>query len=443
MPNDSTYQSWGRYPQVEQHDRPIFWRHEPLPLDGIEGKVLPYGLGRSYGDVCLNDQNWILPTRGLNRFISFDRKMGLLRCEAGVSLAEILELTVPRGWFLSVTPGTKFVTVGGAIANDVHGKNHHRAGTFGCHVTQFELLRSDGPRMLCSPESNAEMFAATIGGLGLTGLITWAELQLIPVTNHLIAGRTIKFGNLSEFFELSKDLEAQYDYSVAWVDVLASGSTVGRGIFTAGNHAQKSGGKKYKPSKEGPTVPFDLPGFVLNSVTMQTFNMFYYFRQFKSEMPMHVDYNKFFYPLDSVQDWNKIYGKRGMLQYQCLIPKGEEEAFRDILTQISQSALGSFLAVMKVTGDIESPGMLSFPRQGVTLALDFPIKGEKTFALFRRLDEIVRQAKGRLYSAKDATMSAEDFQRQYPNWREFATHIDPKFDSSFWRRVTGRSEGSE
>jgi len=436
-----TYQSWGRYPAVEQkiHSGPR-WRSESLDVRKLEGTVLPHGLGRSYGDVCLNDGNWIIPTRPLDRFISFDTQKGLLRCEAGVSLAEILQVIVPRGWFLAVTPGTKFVTVGGAIANDVHGKNHHRAGTFGCHVTQLELLRSDGQRLLCSRDSQRDLFSATVGGMGLTGLITWAEIRLTPIKSRRIDQKATKFSSLDDFFKLSAESEQQYAYTVAWIDCQSSGHNLGRGIFYAGNHCE-SGTLSATDKSSGLAVPFDFPGFALNGLSIRAFNWLYYHKQTRAVIENAVDYEPFFYPLDAVADWNRIYGKRGFFQYQCVVPQKDGAPIRDILTAIAKSGQGSFLAVLKVMGDKPSPGMMSFPRAGVTLALDFPNKGARTQELFARLDTIVREAGGRLYSAKDACMTAANFQRYYPDWTEFAKHIDPRFSSSFWRRVTGRSHG--
>jgi FAD/FMN-containing dehydrogenase len=432
-------QSWGRYPVVEQKIHSgLQWRSESLDLRKLEGTILPYGLGRSYGDVCLNGDNWIIPTRALDRFISLDTQKGLLRCEAGVSLDEILQVIVPRGWFLAVTPGTKFVTVGGAIANDAHGKNHHRAGTFGCHVTQFELLRSDGRRLLCSRDSQRDLFSATVGGMGLTGLITWAEIRLTPIKSRRIDQRAMKFSSLDDFFTLSDEGEKQYSYTVAWIDCQSSGRKLGRGIFYAGNHCETGPlTSTRKPSKLA--VPFDFPGFVLNGLSVRAFNWLYYHKQTRVVVENTIDYEPFFYPLDAVGDWNRIYGKRGFFQYQCVVPHKDSAPIRDILSVIAKSGQGSFLAVLKVMGDKLSPGMMSFPRAGVTLALDFPNKGRRTQALFAQLDTIVREAGGRLYSAKDACMTADDFQRYYPDWTEFAKHIDPKFSSSFWRRVTGQS----
>jgi FAD/FMN-containing dehydrogenase len=436
--------SWGRYPVVDQKAGSIHWRSDFLPVDPSGGTILPYGLGRSYGDVCLNDGGSVIVTTALNRMISFDTNSGVLCCEAGMELTDLLDVIVPRGWFVPVTPGTRFVTVGGAIANDVHGKNHHKAGTFGCHVRRFELLRSDQSRTICSPKDNAELFAATIGGMGLTGLITWAEIQLIPITSARMDVLTVKMANLDEFLRLSVDTEKDYDYTVAWIDCLAGGRALGRGHFMCGNHAagDSAADLAFTAGRGGLlTVPIDMPAFVLNGLTVRLFNSFYYHRQWRDRTHRSMGIEPFFYPLDSIGGWNRIYGKAGLLQYQCVVPHENSSAIEDILETIAASQQGSFLAVLKVLGDIPSPGMLSFPRSGVTLALDFPVRRQRTFDLFRQLDTIVREAGGRLYSAKDACMSPEDFSDYYPQWTEFARHIDPHFSSSFWRRVTGQQGG--
>lgn len=417
--------------------RSLRWRGDPLPE--AEGTLLPYGLGRSYGDSCLNEGGTLLSTTALDRLISFDHASGVIRLEAGVTLADILRFAVPRGWFLPVTPGTKFVTVGGAIANDVHGKSHHADGTFGRHVRAFELLRSDGSRLLCTPEENAELYGATIGGLGLTGVVTWAEIQLRPIHNHLIEAENIRFRNLDEFYEINAASERDYRYTVAWVDVLAKGRNLGRGIYTRGNHAAPVTGDLPKlrwTSKI--TVPVDAPGWSINPLTVRLFNFAYYRRQLRRVQAGLVSYEPFFYPLDAVAKWNRVYGRRGFFQYQCVVPKGSE-AMRTILETIAASEEASPLVVLKTFGSLPSPGMLSFPREGVTLALDFPNRGERTFRLFERLDELVRDAGGALYPAKDARMPPEMFRLSFPRWQEFARHVDPRFSSSFWRRVTHES----
>lgn len=438
------YQSWGRYPQIEAKEvKTVHWETEDFDFSAVQGKVLPYGNGRSYGDSCLTAEGTLIDMRRLNRYLGFDEKTGLLRCEAGVLLSDILEVFVPKGWFLPVTPGTKFVTVGGAIANDIHGKNHHKGGTFGCQVTQFELLRSDGQRYLCSPTENSELFAATIGGLGLTGLILWAEFRLMPVVGPYIAMDRIKFKNIAEFFDITQsDIDERYEYTVAWIDCLAKGEQLGRGLYMLGNHyTWKPDPTRKWQKRELASVPLDAPSFALNTLSIKAFNMVYYNQQFSKRVHLIESYEPFFYPLDIVGGWNKLYGSRGFLQWQCVVPCDDGYApMAEILNRISRAGEGSFLAVLKKFGDVESPGMLSFPAPGLTLALDFAFNGEKTLKLLNELDEVVNQSGGRLYPAKDARMSPESFQQYYPNWREFSQYIDPKFSSSFWERVTANAQ---
>jgi FAD/FMN-containing dehydrogenase len=426
--------SWGRYPTAQHRLIPITWTIDAFPdVDG--DKVLAFGMGRSYGDSCLNDGGTLLLTRGIDRLLQFDQRNGLLRCEAGVSLDNILKFADPRGWFLPTTPGTKFVTIGGAIANDIHGKNHHRAGTFGCHVTRFELLRSDGSRHECSPSQNQDLFSATIGGLGLTGLITWVELQLRAITGPMIDMESVKFHNLNEFLSLSAESDQKFEYTVAWLDCLAKGSSKGRGIFMRGNHASGDVGRKISHGSPRINVPFVMPSFVLNLYLMRVFNSAYYAKQGPIKHST-VHYDSFFYPLDSIANWNRIYGPRGFFQYQLVVPLNRADAVAEILDRILASRQGTFLAVLKTFGSIESPGMLSFPQPGITLALDFPNRGAATSKLFEELDAIVLEAGGRLYPAKDARMPAAVFQKSFPQWKTFGNYIDPAFSSSFWRRVT-------
>ena len=432
-----TYESWGRFPKVRHRQVvPVYWRTDVPRLDAFDAPVLPHGMGRSYGDVCLNDNGVLLDTTPLDRFIAFDEEKGILRCEAGVTLDRVLDLIVPKGWFLPVTPGTKYITVGGAVANDVHGKNHHHGGTFGRYVTRFELVRSDGTRLICSPEENEDLFRATIGGLGLTGLITWVEFRLKPIASAYIEEELIRFDNLDEFFSISAESDVDFEYTVAWVDCLAQGEHLGRGIFMRGNHAEGypvlvPGGKR----RLG--VPVDFPEFVLNPFSMRVFNTLYYHRLWEKKARRLVHYEPFFYPLDSIRHWNRIYGKRGMLQFQCAVPYGDHrEVIRAIIERIARSRRASFLAVLKEFGDVPSPGLMSFPRPGVTLTLDFPYEGVPTMHLFDDLHALVKDAGGAFYPAKDTHMTPEEFRLSYPRWQEFARYVDPHFSSSFWRRVT-------
>ncbi len=430
------FESWGRYPKLEADLIPLSWTSDfPLPHPPAT-KVLPVGAGRSYGDVCLLEHGTLLKTRGMDRFLHFNPETGVLRCEAGVTLAEILDFAVPRGFFLPVTPGTKYVTVGGAIANDIHGKNHHVAGTFGCHVPRFELVRSDGARFECSPTENADWFSATVGGMGLTGLITWAEVRLRPIVSRKIQYKGTKFVGIDEFVSLSR-ASAHAEYTVSWIDCIATGNNFARGIFMQGDHSEQP--EPLKPSKEPwLTLPMDVPEFALNRFSIGLFNALYYNKQFGKEKTGRVDYEPFFYPLDSLLDWNRMYGKSGLLQFQCVLPweADQQMGIVKILKAITASGLASFLAVIKVFGDVPSPGMLSFPAPGITLALDFPIRAEISFDLLDRLARITQEHGGRMYPAKDARMTAEQFQSFYPHWQAFARYVDPAFDSAFWQRVT-------
>jgi FAD/FMN-containing dehydrogenase len=409
---------------------PLFWADE-FPRKLPPGKLaLPAGMARSYGDVGLNQDNALLVSTGINRILAFDQKTGLLRCEAGLTLAQMLEFAVPRGWFPPVLPGTKFVTVGGAIANDIHGKNHHVAGTFGNHVTAFELFRSDGSRTICAADRNADMYRATIGGMGLTGLIAWADIQLRPIISPKIAYTGTKFHGLEEFLALTKASKAEY--TVAWIDTVAGGRNSPRGIFMEGDHSAADDPLVAgKPARL--PFPIDLPEFVLNKTSIGLFNLAFYNKQIGTRTNHFVHYDPFFFPLDAIHNWNRMYGKRGFLQFQCVVPA---EAMGPIIRVVSDAGMSSFLAVLKVFGDVPSRGVMSFPKPGWTIALDFPIRGERTFALFDRLARMTLEAGGRLYPAKDARMTAAQFQRFYPQWQEFAHFIDPNFSSSFWRRVT-------
>jgi FAD/FMN-containing dehydrogenase len=427
--------SWGRYPKTAHHRvlRPAWNDQVPAILvSAPAGSLLPYGLGRSYGDSCLNAGRDLVDCRRLNRILSFDETSGVLRCESGVSLADIIDVFLPQGWFLPVTPGTRFVTVGGAIANDVHGKNHHCAGTFGSHILQLGLHRSNDGLVICSAGQNPGMLHATIGGLGLTGVIAWADIQLKRVAGPWINTETVPFDSVSSFLDLSRESNDRFEYTVAWLDCFAGKHL--RGIFFRGNHAVDSG-KDFRP-KRGPKLPFALPAWVLNRHAVRGFNSVYYNLHILRKGASVVPYDSFFYPLDSIRQWNLLYGKQGFLQYQCVIPETNVGAFEDLLECIARSGMGSFLGVMKQFGGAPPAGMLSFPRPGLTLALDFAMRGERTLKLLHALDEIVRRSGGALYPAKDARMSQEMFEGSFPRWRSFVPYIDPKMSSSFWRRVT-------
>ncbi|MDD5389268.1 MAG: FAD-binding oxidoreductase [Gallionellaceae bacterium] len=436
--SDNLY-SWGRYPPHPQTAIPCHWRADirQALADRVSrhGTLLPFGNGRSYGDSCLAASDQVLYMRPLDRFIAANWETGLIRAEAGVTLDEVLAVAIPKGWFLPVTPGTRFITLGGALANDVHGKNHHIKGTFGRHVPRFGLVRSDRDPLVCSTTENPEFYAATIGGLGLTGIIDWVELQLAPIRSSLIDATNVRFGSLDEFFAISAELDPSHEFTVSWIDCLARGKSAGRGIYMAGNHAEE-GPLAYEDNAKL-NVPFTPPFSAINQLSLRLFNNTYYRAHRAGRHNSRIGYEPFFYPLDRILNWNRIYGPRGFQQYQCAIPDANAAAAtKALLDAIAAAHSGSFLAVLKRFGDVASPGLLSFPLPGATLALDFPQRGKITANLFARLDAIVREAGGRQYPAKDAHMSGADFRGAYPAFEQMITLSDPVISSRFWRRVT-------
>lgn len=425
--------SWGRL--TPPHQGPIIHLEDRFTaLPNSHQSLLAYGRGRSYGDVCQNSTGALIHTQNLQRFIAFDPDTGILRCETGLSLREVLTLIVPQGWFLAVTPGTRDVTIGGAIANDVHGKNHHVAGSFGHHVLQMELLRSTGERLLLSTTQNATLFKATIGGLGLTGCIVWAEIQLVPITSPIITVETTRFANLTEFWQLNATAESQWPYTVSWIDCLAQGKQQGRGVLMAGKHALAENVPNTTWQESTLNVPFAPPFSLVNAASLRLFNTAYWHRA--QEGQQHSHYVPYFYPLDKIKHWNRIYGRAGFYQYQCVLPPTSMHVgIAELLTQIALSGEGSFLAVLKTFGTRPNAGLMSFPRAGATLALDFPNHGPRTERLFHELDAIVIAMQGAIYPAKDARMPATLFQSAFPQWQQFSQWIDPAFSSDFWRRV--------
>jgi len=431
--------SWGHYPPHPQAAQPCHWRAEVGPtlanMAAQHGTTLPFGNGRSYGDSCLASSDHVVHLRTLDRFIDVNWQTGLICAEAGVTLAELLALSIPNGWFLPVTPGTQFITLGGALANDVHGKNHHVRGTFGCHVPRFGLIRSDRVPLVCSAQDNADLYAATIGGLGLTGIVDWLELQLIPIRSSQIDATHVRFGSLDEFFALSAELDGKHEYTVAWIDCLARGPSTGRGIYMAGDHAQS--GPQTAATKSNINVPVTPPFSVINHLSLRLFNSACYRAHRAVRQRSQINYEPFFYPLDRILNWNRIYGPRGFQQYQCVVPENNApEAIRELLGAVAAAHSGSFLAVLKRFGKVISPGLLSFPQPGATLALDFPEQGDSTARLFARLDTIVREAGGRQYPAKDAHMSSQDFQHAYPAWPQLQKLKDPALSSRLWERLS-------
>jgi FAD/FMN-containing dehydrogenase len=426
--------SWGRLSAEEHQVRPLGDRlRVPAELAATR-PGLAYGMGRSYGDVCLNPGGTLWMTRGLDRFISFDPHSGRLRCESGVLLKEIQELAVPLGWSVPVTPGTQFVTIGGAIANDVHGKNHHRRGSFGDHVTGLSLARTDDSLIQCGPATAVDWFAATVGGMGLTGVITEVELQLQPVPGPWLATETVPFEGLAAFFELSDASEAGWEFTVSWIDCLAGADV--RGIFMRANAVAQAG--EMVPDAGSLTMPFVPPVSLVNRLSLRPFNRLYHALQKRKAGHGRTHYQPFFYPLDKLLEWNRMYGPRGFFQYQCVVPREIGlAATADLLAEIASAGAGSFLAVLKTFGAQRSRGMLGFPRPGVTLALDFPNQGDATLRLFERLDAIVAAAGGALYPAKDARMPRALFEAAYPRHAEFQDYRDPGISSAMSRRLLG------
>lgn len=438
---------WGNYPSSSAIlSRPE--RYRQLKIG--EGKTIARGLGRSYGDASLNSDQHVILMERLNRFLSFDPNRGLLRVEAGASLEEILEIFVPRGWFLPVTPGTKFVTLGGCIAADIHGKNHHADGTIGAHVSEMELILADGSHRRCSPTRDAELFWATVGGMGLTGIISEATLKLIPIESAYMKVTHSAAKDLDHILSLLEDKSTEDKYSVAWIDCLSKGQNFGRSILMTGHHASLAEvpAKNKQPlqvkSPKKLSIPMNFPSWTLNSWSVGAFNTWFYRFQSQKNEPFLTDYDSYFYPLDAIKGWNKVYGKKGFLQYQFVIPsKNAGKGLQNILNELTISRRASFLAVLKRFG-AEGEGLLSFPREGYTLALDIPIN-KSLFPFLDHLDEIVLANEGRLYLAKDARMKPETFHAMYPRlekWQKIKKQVDPegRLSSDLSRRL--QMEGS-
>ncbi len=425
--------SWGRLGNFEHEVISLSDRLQVATQLKATRAGIAHGMGRSYGDACLNPDGLLWKTINLDRFISFDENSGRLSCEAGVLLRDIQQLTIPRGWILPVTPGTQLVTLGGAIANDVHGKNHHVVGSFGDHIKSLKLIRTDGTFIECGPDLLSDWFAATIGGLGLTGVITEVDIQLRRVSGPWLDTETLPFANLDEFFLLADASEADWEHTVSWIDCV---SRNGRGLFMRGNPAE--GETHQEPKTRKLTMSFVPPFSLINKLSLQPFNSAYFNLKKRQAGKAISHYESFFYPLDNLLEWNRMYGPRGFYQYQCVVPRAVGSyAVQALLKEIKRSSEGSFLAVLKTFGNRQALGMLSFPQPGVTLALDFPNKGKKTLMLFERLDAIVREAKGRLYLAKDARMPRDLFEAGYPRLTEFLHYRDTGMSSALSLRLMG------
>lgn len=400
--------------------------------------LLAYGNGRSYGDTCLNADGALVDMRSMNRILSFDPRTGLLEAEAGALLSDIIAYAAPHGFFPQVVPGTQFITLGGAIANDVHGKNHHRRGTFGCHVESLALVRSDGHTYACSLASNPDLFAATIGGMGLTGIILSAKIRLMRVPSLHVRERVTQFRDLCEFFDLVEEADFANEYAVAWVDQLARTRSAGRGLLMTGNHAEK-GLHAATPAGGMLSVPFQPPVNLVSRPMLKVFNRLYRVIKGRSRGPRNTSYQDFFFPLDGVGDWNRLYGPRGLFQHQSVVPEeAARHAVPDLLAAAKKAGQGSFLTVLKRFGAVRSPGLMSFPRPGYTLTLDFPNRGASTLALLKELDAITLAAGGAVNPYKDARMEPAVFAASFPGWEALEAMRDPAFMSGFWARTAGR-----
>lgn len=426
--------SWGNYPKIKNTVFPFDQLEDITHVIDNYRNVIAHGNGRSYGDSALNKH--IIDIRPHNLFLGFDNKSGLLHIQAGVLLSEILEIFVPQGWFLEVTPGTKLITVGGAIASDVHGKNHHIKGCFSQSLEEFTLMMADGSIFTCSNEENREIFNATCGGMGLTGIILEAKIYLKKINSQYMDQTIIKTESLKETFDTFEKY-SDYSYSVAWIDCMAKGDAMGKCLLTLGEF-RDDGKLDYIPAKKR-NIPFNFPSFILNTWTVRLFNWLYYGKVRNKITRQIVDVDTFFYPLDSINNWNRIYGNNGFLQYQFILPKANSfEGMKEILSTIAVSGKGSFLAVLKLYGK-ENENYLSFPLEGYSLALDFKIE-PRLFDLLDKLDDIVVKYEGRIYLAKDSRVNKNIFEQGYPGIAQFRAirkkyGLDEKFNSLQSQRV--------
>jgi decaprenylphospho-beta-D-ribofuranose 2-oxidase len=441
---------WGRVPAAETE---LFRPERSRSLDALlarGGTLVARGLGRSYGDASFNSAGATVLMERLNRFVSFDEATGVVDCEAGVTFVDLLDHFVPRGFFPPVTPGTRYVTVGGALACDVHGKNHHVDGSFARHVLDFDLLTASGEIVGCDRERNTDLFRATVGGMGLTGIVTRVRFTLQRMETAYIAADYERAANLDDALRQFEADDERYRYSVAWIDCLARGRSLGRSVLIRGNAASaetvaRAGVRaplRATRSRSLPLrVPFEAPGWLLNRHSVGAFNALYYRLQPAAARGRVVHYEPFFYPLDSIGNWNRLYGRRGFVQYQLLLPQAAgRNGLREALRIVSAAGAPGFLAVLKRFGDVAPEGLLSFPGAGYTLALDVPWRGERTEALLAALDRVVLGAGGRLYFAKDARLGREHVGAMYPHlaqWQSIRRRIDPdgRFSSDLGRRL--------
>lgn len=435
---------WGRYPR--RLSTVICPESISEAAPPRTGQMIARGLGRSYGDAAIVENGLVMLTERLARFLSFDEDNGLLRAEAGTSLAEVINKFLPQGWFPTVVPGTKFVSLGGCVAADIHGKNHHRDGAFGAHVKEIEIILADRSRRRCSATEHPSLLSATIGGMGLTGIISEVTFQLIPVESSYVVVQHHQAKDLDASFAALADESQEDHYSVAWLDCLGKAGTFGRSILIRGHHATlddlpaKIRNQPFSKPRRPHTLGFDFPSWILNSTTMKAFNELYFRLQSRREQPFIADCESFFFPLDRLGNWNRMYGKSGFIQYQCVLPATKaHEGMQALLEALTAARRSSFLSVLKRFGPAGA-GLLSFPIEGYTLTLDLPVSDAKLFPFLDRLDEIVLKYGGRVYLAKDARLKAESFRAMYPRlgeWLLIKSEVDPdnRFDSDLARRL--------
>jgi len=416
--------NWGNYPAIEADEESFVFDDQLDKLIKKEQSFIPRGNGRCYGDASLSERT--ISTLKYDKILSFDKENGIFECQSGITLDQILKVIIPAGWFLPVTPGTKFITIGGGLASDVHGKNHHVDGSISNHVLEMDVVLASDEIITCSPELYPDLFEATLGGMGLTGVISKVKIQLKKIETSMIRQKQVKAENLQELIRLFEEYK-DYTYSVAWIDCLKKGKHFGRSILMLGEHAtvddlaqiQKADPLKLPKNKQI-IFPFNLPSWVLNKFSVKAFNFVYYTKNFKKEINNVVSYEPFFYPLDAVLHWNRMYGKAGFVQYQFVLPLDAKQGLIEILQRIADEGLGSFLAVLKVFGKQES--IISFPKEGYTLALDFPVR-EGLLEFLDELDQLVLKYHGRLYMSKDARMKPEILVAGYPELERFKATI--------------------
>jgi FAD/FMN-containing dehydrogenase len=417
---------WGRHKTTETR----VVQNEDL-VAAAKVSALCRGLGRSYGDAALpaRQEDIVAITTSADRILSFDPATGWLSAEAGISLYELNRLFLPRGWFVPVTPGTQFVTLGGMVAADIHGKNHHVAGCFGEHVRSLRILLADGATVTCSDSHERELFCATIGGMGLTGHILEVEFRMVRIPSPWIWSESERINDLDGMVSALKRAALDWPFTVGWIDCLKRGRQMGRGILMKGRWANPSEAPARPPQlTQSFQVPSVFPDWLMSPLLVRLFNFAFYWKHWRRQRRGIAHPQKFFYPLDNLRDWNRLYGRSGFTQYQCVLPHADDNGpARRFMDRLTSLGCASFLCVIKDSG-AEGKGILSFPKSGITIAVDMPVRGSRTQAMVDSLNEVVIAESGRIYLAKDAFARREDFERMEPRlhrWQEVRRRWDP------------------